>query len=237
MAFSGTPEQIRQLRILLNAGELISSESTVEVARTSFVSVSQHAYLDEEVATLPEGPLRVFDGDENRRRMRLNSNANNNNNNNSHRNGKNMYEGTKKLLVVRVTDATGKSVPERADYVSDKIFGTYNDKITPKSGFDACSFGKFSITNEYDNPNIQRKLSAPGVLDVTIDVRLDETTQNAIVAPCTAPSTSSSPDRSITSPSSSRIVTKSAPIAVGRRTRSRNTGCRCTSGRITSIRR
>jgi len=52
-----------------------------------------------------------------------------------------------------------------------------------KSQSKACSFGQFEITTEYDDDNIDSKLSAPGVMDVRIAIPLgsaDEQMLNAV---------------------------------------------------------
>ena len=49
-----------------------------------------------------------------------------------------------------------------------------------KSGFKSCSYGRFTITNDYNNIVDVSLLSAPGVLDVTIDKSLTSSTQSQI---------------------------------------------------------
>ncbi len=86
----------------------------------------------------------------------------------------------KKVLVVRVTDKDGRAVEDDATTISDKFFGTYGDRVTVKSGYKACSFGKLVLTNDYGN-ELNAVMSAPGVLDVDIPIELDRSRQNVIV--------------------------------------------------------
>ena len=76
--------------------------------------------------------------------------------------------GTKKVLVVRVTDKEGKQPAEDASFLSDKFFGTFGDTMTMTSQFDACSFGKFLVTNDYGNAAIEAEMTAPGVLEIVL---------------------------------------------------------------------
>lgn len=177
----GTDGQLRQLRMMLNNGSLVSAESTVEVEPPSLSSafgdeeghaiegVSEEAVPDS--ISLPPGKIRLIvnngsgdDSDINfRRRRRLNA-----------------LEGTKNVLVVRVTDKASRAVDREAAYISNKIFGTGGDKVTMKSGFEACSFDKFRVSTNYGG-NFRNKLfSAPGVVDVDIRIRLDSSTQSSI---------------------------------------------------------
>jgi hypothetical protein len=81
--------------------------------------------------------------------------------------------------VVKITDKDGLAVSGDANYISDKVFGTGTDKITAASGFKDCSFGKFELTYEY-SVNIDDKLSARGVLEVTIPISLKSSSQSDI---------------------------------------------------------
>ena len=97
------------------------------------------------------------------------------------------YGGQKAVLVVRVTDQAGQAVPEDAAAVSDKVFGTYGDDATMASQFDACSQGKMTITNEYPDDEFDTSaLSAPGVLDISVNVVLNGTDRYAIRSAVTA---------------------------------------------------
>jgi hypothetical protein len=95
----------------------------------------------------------------------------------------------KSILVVRVTDKDGKVIPQSAAEVGDNIFGTINDPNNLKSQMYDCSYGAVEITNEYNSPNIDDKLSAPGVLDVTIPISINGnryTVHNAVTAAANA---------------------------------------------------
>jgi hypothetical protein len=165
----GTDEQIAEMRTMLNSGLLISAESNVEVEVEVPIAtageIDASSSIDDVVVTLPSGGIKLIDNTGNasaRRRL-----------------GK--FEGDKRVLLVRVTDVDGRSVPEDAETISDKFFGTYGDTMTVKSGFAACSFDKFRITYDYGTTEYDYLLSAPGVLDVTIDIALTTSSQTAIL--------------------------------------------------------
>ncbi len=73
---------------------------------------------------------------------------------------------------MRVTDSQGRVHPDNAATISDKIFGTYGDSENMKTQFEACSFNKLKITNNYSR-DISQHLAAPGVVEVTIGVSLN----------------------------------------------------------------
>ncbi|KAL3782417.1 hypothetical protein ACHAW5_010307 [Stephanodiscus triporus] len=88
------------------------------------------------------------------------------------------YAGVKSALVVRVTaQGEGGVVLADARTISNKIFGTYGDRVTMASQFARCSYGKFEVVYDRDyGPNesyIIGQLSAPGVLDVEIPITMD----------------------------------------------------------------
>ena len=62
--------------------------------------------------------------------------------------------------------------PATADVISDKLFGTYGDSFTMKSQMEACSFGSFSAQTNYPLNNISQHISAPGVIDVDMNIPL-----------------------------------------------------------------
>ena len=92
--------------------------------------------------------------------------------------------GTKKVLVVRVTDKEGKAPAEDASFLSDKFFGTNGDTMTMTSQFDACSFGEFLVTTDYGNAAIEAKMAAPGVLEIDINIKLKDATQAQVRSAC-----------------------------------------------------
>jgi hypothetical protein len=95
----------------------------------------------------------------------------------------------KSILVVRVTDKDGKVIGDSAAQVGDNVFGTLNDPVNLKSQMFDCSYGAVDITNVYTSPNIDDKLSAPGVLDVTIPISINGnryTVHNAVTAAANA---------------------------------------------------
>ena len=168
----GTQDQMNEMRVMLNSGSLISAQSTVQVSIVNTESIDGDgdgiAFIGDEgnaqqpIVTLPPGPVSIITN-ENQSSRKLAQ-----------------YEGVKKVLVVRVTDMDGKSVGGDANFVSDKFFGTSGDKMTMKSGFDACSFGKFTITNDYGGAIDTSRLAAPGVVDVNVNIRLSESSQSTV---------------------------------------------------------
>jgi len=217
-----TPGQLSELRIALNSGNLISSVSTVDVIvgdddekeedgeeeengeengeekddgiagisppKGAMASLPDFVFANTEgtttstnppdAVTLPSGSI-VIHTDPTRRLQH------------GHRSLAS-YSGKKHILIVRVIDALGSSVPDDAMYVSDKFFGTDGDGETFMSQFDSCSYGDFDVTyhcvaspddagtcrdddgvvGEYDE-RISPFLSAPGVLEIELDVTLD----------------------------------------------------------------
>lgn len=169
LPISGTEDQMVELRTMLNNGSLISAQSTVEVNIDTDLE-NTDAILDSDdtgdvkIVTLPPGSINLVH----------NNNIENQNRRLAY------YEGSKKTLVVRVTDIDGRSVDGDSAYISDKFFGTYGDQMTMKSGFGACSFGKFAITNNYQGQVDTDRLSAPGVVDVNVNIRLSESSQATV---------------------------------------------------------
>ena len=169
LPIQGTPEQLVELRTLLNTGQIVSAESSVATDQIStgadgddFAPIIDPDNINEFV-TLPPGDIQVINNENNRRRL-----------------NKNKYEGKKKVLIVRVTDKDGRSVDGDAKFVSDKFFGNGVDQVTMASGFAACSFGKFTMTSDYEGTVNTDLLSAPGVLDIKIDVSLPVTSQETL---------------------------------------------------------
>lgn len=158
----GTDEQLIEMRQLLNHGILVSSVSSVEALHTDGVAEGGNdAGLG--MVTLPPGGIKLITDNKSRRKL----------------GETNKREGTKQILIVKVTDKYGLAVDEDAHTISDKFFGTYGDKVTLASGFNACSFGKLTMTDAYDvNTNL---LSAPGVLEVRIPISIQRST-NADIA-------------------------------------------------------
>ena len=184
LPIQGTKEQLDQMREMLHDGTLVSYESTLEVLQEVVVAeMMNDDVTGEEVqqppfasllqggsVSLPPGDVTVINPSDNgRRRLAY----------------KTQYEGQIKSLAVRVIDKNGLAVSQNARTISDKIFGTYGDSITPKSGLNDCSFGKFVMTYDYDDID-ESKLSAPGVVEVTIDLDLTKATQAQIRASTTA---------------------------------------------------
>lgn len=177
LPISGTSDQISEMRAMLQNGSLISAHSTVAVAADSADLLADAAAIagmpaqEGELGRLMEPTISLAPGnvivqaspDSGRRLRRLAT-----------------YEGKKKILVVRVIDKDGRAVPESAQEVSDKIFGTYGDTATMTSQFAACSFNALEIVwDDFD----RRVHAAPGVIEVKIDVSLyngKSTIRNAV---------------------------------------------------------
>lgn len=149
--------QKKGLKDKLDSGVLVSDETTI--------------MMDNSGITLGNGKLHVPPG----REISLGK-----------RNGKSkrrlaVVTGVKPILVVRVTDAEGKVVPQNAEQVGDDIFGTKGDPVNLKSQMSACSFNQLNITA--GNPPINSAGSnevAPGVIEVTIGVHLANNTRSTI---------------------------------------------------------
>jgi len=177
LPIQGTKEQISQMRALLHDGTLVSNESTLEVLQE--VEMIDGMAVDDDDSgeqqpafsslmqgsvSLPPGDVNVINSSDGRK---LNAGY------------KVQFEGKSPVLVVKITDKDGLAVEGNADYISDKVFGTSGDDINPAKGFKDCSFGKFELTNEY-SVDIDDKLSAPGVLEVDINISFESSSQSAI---------------------------------------------------------
>ena len=142
----GTNEQMDKLRLLLQSGELVSSEMTIGIA-DNLMSLP-----GDDAVYLPFGDIiiepRVYRTNANEPRRMLKGRTSNNLERNLVRPNLPL-EGAKPILVVRVTDSDGKVHPDTPAIISDKIFGTSGDSLNAKSQFAACSFGKLQITNDY----------------------------------------------------------------------------------------
>ena len=170
-AIKGTDEQFTELRTMLSRGTLISALSSIEVEMESALTSSSVEGVESSspttVATLPSGEIQLIDNTEDvgsRRRL-----------------GGNYFVGDKKILLVRVTDVDGRAVSSSARTISDKFFGTYGDTMTVTSGFEDCSYGNLKMTYDYGTAEYDSKLSAPGVVDVQIGIKLTTSPQASII--------------------------------------------------------
>ena len=185
LPIQGTEEQIGQMRAMLHDGTLISNESTLEVLQEVEMFEAMAGEDDDSAGgqqpsfssllqgsvSLPPGVVNVINSPDERR---LNAGYTV------------QYTGKSPVLVVKITDKKGLAVDGNAAYISDKIFGTNGDTINPAQGFKDCSFGKFELTYEYSDKDIDDKLSAPGVLEVEISISFDGSSQSEIRAYTTA---------------------------------------------------
>jgi hypothetical protein len=84
--------------------------------------------------------------------------------------------GNKHFLLFRVTDKDGLVYSHTAAQMSDNLFGTYGDTMNLKSQLTTCSVGKYTVVPGgklgYNTTALE---SAPGVIDITIDVSLNNT--------------------------------------------------------------
>lgn len=174
LPLQGTREQLAEMRTLLNNGTLVSAQSSVVADRIGG-SVGDGedgeyaiAASAPEAVALPPGSIQLIHNDEDdfSRRRRLNR-----------------YNGDKRFLIVIVKDKDGRVIPEKANVVSNKWFGTSGDPVNMARGFKECSFNKFRATWNYGNAldsNQKSKLSAKGVIEVTIPIRITTSTQEQI---------------------------------------------------------
>eukprot|EP00804_Cyclotella_cryptica_P016798 CCRYP_001799-RE/>CCRYP_001799-RE protein AED:0.07 eAED:0.07 QI:359/1/1/1/0.92/0.85/14/1113/1072 len=190
----GNEEQMAQLRVSLNNGDLVSAETTIaglteenigsvnvpgaeDGNNNPFVESGNGSSSVLEIVNLPMGELKLKPGNGQhslRRRILAEGGAEDPSNRQLA-----VYEGVKKVLFVRVIDKDGLVHPDNAETMSDKIFGTYGDTTTMKDQFEACSFGKLKITNNYGF-SLGNAESAPGVIEVTINVSLKTSGRSTI---------------------------------------------------------
>jgi hypothetical protein len=93
------------------------------------------------------------------------------------RNQRDLQAGTgdKHFLLFRVTDSQGRVHQDTAQDMSNNLFGSYDvDRINLKSQMFACSNENYNVIpgsrSGYDTSSIE---SAPGVVEITIDVSLN----------------------------------------------------------------
>ncbi len=86
-------------------------------------------------------------------------------------------KGDKHVLVVKVIDSEGRMLQESTDQISDDIFGTFGDQMTLKSQMEACSYGSMNIISGLNDEHE----ASPGVIEVTIDKSLTETSRMDIL--------------------------------------------------------
>jgi hypothetical protein len=78
------------------------------------------------------------------------------------------------FLLFRVTDAEGRVHPDSPDVMSDNVFGVAGDSDNIKTQLAACSAGKYRVTpGARPGFNISDLQSAPGVIDIKLDISLD----------------------------------------------------------------
>ncbi|KAL3805858.1 hypothetical protein HJC23_007819 [Cyclotella cryptica] len=91
--------------------------------------------------------------------------------------------GNKHFLLFRVTDVNGLVISDSPAVMSDKLYGTYGDRNNLKSQMAACSVGKYTVVpggkEGFDTSGIE---SAPGVIDIRLDISLDNLRSTVINA-------------------------------------------------------
>ena len=170
---TGSIEQMKQMQSLLEYGKLISAETSVGVAYDIFTEA------DDNSIHLPRGDIILVAPSEERRkkkrgRLHKVSEASEGDDIINQQDDRYLQtlDGTRQLLVVRVTDSRGRVHSDNASTISDNVFGTNGDTITLKSRIAACSFNKLRLTNTYD-VDISQHLEAPGVIDIKIGKSLN----------------------------------------------------------------
>ncbi|KAL7469177.1 hypothetical protein ACHAXS_009426 [Conticribra weissflogii] len=164
-------EQMQELREYLNNGDLISGETTVAglvLSETSLFDDGSGSGTTEQQVYLPSGQIVLKPGKAARRRLESGPNRQ-----------LASYQGAKQVLAVRVCDSVGLCPNDDAATISDKIFGTYGDIETMRTQFLACSFGQFEVTNQYSK-DISSLLAAPGVIEVNIKVKIENSSKSTI---------------------------------------------------------
>ena len=171
---AGNTEQMIQMQSLLDDGKLISAETSVGIAYDIFTETND-SYVH-----LPRGDIILVPASDERRKKKqrgqLHEDSEESDGDDIITQHDDRYlqtlEGTRQLLVVRVTDSRGRAHSDSANTISDNVFGTNGDTITLKSRIAACSFNKLRLTNTYD-VDISQHLEAPGVIDVKIKKSLN----------------------------------------------------------------
>ena len=168
----GTPDQIVQLRSMLNDGTLVSGLSSVDVrtaADTAAVNNNQvhtmrsrphspfQGALSPLELELPPGPIVLHP---------------------TIRHLRTSYHGPKPILAVKVIDVNGLQHPDSPAVISDKLFGTYGDEYTMTSQFGACSFDKLQIVPAFQKSRkLSKHLSDVGVMEVELSISLKDSSQ------------------------------------------------------------
>ena len=94
-----------------------------------------------------------------------------------------------RVAFVEKIDVNGKAYPHDASTISDKIFGTGNDKVNLKSQLFACSHGKLNIVHDgiiWETHVPVQHRAAPGVIEVTIPLDITRSKRSDIKDAVTA---------------------------------------------------
>jgi hypothetical protein len=178
VAIEATDVQLREMRIALRDGTLVSQVSTLEVHLTTEVPDPEQEEQEEgleapraksktnanskgsqsKTAKLPPGPIRLYT---NERRLTEHT----------QRRLGTLFR-TNRMLVILVKDNDGRKPPFGANETSNKIFGTYGDKETPNVQLSGCSNNQTSLTPDSGEPNVNAIMDAPGVVEVSITISI-----------------------------------------------------------------
>jgi len=102
-----------------------------------------------------------------------------------HRDQRDLQAGTgnKHFLLFRVTDVNGLVISDSPAEMSNNLYGTYGDTNNLKTQMEACSVGKYIVVpggkNGFNTSGLE---SAPGVIDIRLDISLDNTRSTVINA-------------------------------------------------------
>jgi hypothetical protein len=147
-----------QLKGLAANGELIFGLSKIDVGdATMGVDGSVKVPPGHAISVIKKDPLPLFD----------------------RRDQRNLQDGTgeKHFLLFRVKDVNGLVYSHNATIMSDNLYGTGSDQINLKSQLTACSNGKYTVIPGgkpgYDTSPLE---SAPGVIDIQIDLDITNST-------------------------------------------------------------
>lgn len=149
--------QVQGLLDLAASGEVTFGESDIDIGGATVE---------------PDGSISVPPG------HAISAAATQGNNNNSHNPFSRRLQtgtGTKYFVLFRVTSSSGEVYSHSAMTMSENLFGTNDaDSINLKSQMEACSVGKY-IVQPGGKPgyDLSPLMSAPGVIDITIPITLD----------------------------------------------------------------
>jgi hypothetical protein len=164
-----SPEQLRDLRKMIETGEIHAGEDLLDIEGDEIdevekkVKIEPTSNIKAKVMKMPKDEKKAKSNKDRRRRLVDTT-------------------GDLRMLLVKVTDSTGKTYPDSPATMSDEVFGTGNDPVNLKSGLEECSFNKLTVVPGLviQNDATPDMEVATGVIEVTIDVPLDGSSNGAI---------------------------------------------------------